>query len=93
MNEKDLNKLVSTLNKKNVISVDTETSSLNPHEAELVGISLSYAPNEAYYIPLAHKKFKCLKKEIVIKKIKPILEDLSIKKLTITSEMGEFTYL
>ncbi len=81
MNEKDLNKLVSTLNKKNVISVDTETSSLNPHEAELVGISLSYAPNEAYYIPLAHKKFKCLKKEIVIKKIKPILEDLSIKKV------------
>ena len=81
LNEKDLDKLVKTLNKKTTISVDTETSSLNPHEAELIGVSISHGPNEAFYIPIGHKGVKSLKKEIVIKKIKPILEDLSIKKV------------
>ena len=81
LNEKDLDKLIKNLNEKTSISVDTETSSLNPHEADLVGISFSYAPNEAFYIPLAHKNIKSLKKEIVLKKIKPILEDPSIKKV------------
>jgi len=69
------------LNEQSVIAVDTETSSLNPLDADLVGISFSYAPNKACYIPLAHKNIKGLKKEIVLKKIKPILEDPSIKKV------------
>ena len=81
LNEKDLDNLVKNLNERSSIAVDTETSSLNPLEAELVGISLSYAPNVAFYIPLAHKNIKSLKKETVIKKIKPILEDPSIKKV------------
>ena len=81
LNEKDLDKLLKTLNEKSIISVDTETSSLNPIEAELIGISFSHAPNEAYYIPLAHKNIKSLKKELVLKKIKHILEDPSIKKV------------
>ena len=81
LNEKDLDKLIKNLNEKSIISVDTETSSLNTLEADLIGISFSYAPNKAFYIPLAHKKIKSLKKEIVIKKIKPILEDPSIKKV------------
>ena len=46
----------------------------------LVGISFSYDINEAYYIPIAHKNVKSLNKELVIKKIKKILEDPSIKK-------------
>jgi len=81
LNEKDLNKLIKKLNEKSTIAVDTETTSLNPLDANLVGISLSCAPNEAYYIPLAHKKIKSLSKNFVIKKIKPILEDPSIKKI------------
>ena len=81
LNEKDLDKLIEILNEQSLIAIDTETSSLNPLEADLVGISFSYAPNKAFYIPLAHKKIKSLKKEIVIKKIKPILEDPSIKKV------------
>ncbi len=79
--EKDLDKLIDTLNTKSCISIDTETSSLNPLEAELVGISFSYAPNKAYYIPVGHKNIKGLNKELVIKKIKPLLEDPSIKKI------------
>ena len=80
-NEKVLDKWIKILNEQSVIAVDTETSSLNPLDADLVGISFSYAPNKACYIPLAHKNIKGLKKEIVLKKIKPILEDPSIKKV------------
>ena len=79
--EKNLNLWIKILNEQSIISVDTETSSLNPLEAELVGISFSYAPNKACYIPIAHKNIKCLKKELVLEKIKKILEDPSIKKV------------
>ena len=80
-NEKDLDKWLNILNEQSVIAVDTETTSLNPLEADLVGVSFSYKPNEACYIPLAHKNIKGLKKELVLKKIKTILEDQSIKKV------------
>ncbi len=81
LKEKELDKLIEILNKKSLISIDTETSSLNPLEAELVGISFSLHPNEAYYIPLGHKNIKGLNRELVLKKLKPLLEDPSIKKV------------
>ncbi len=79
--EKELNELIKNLNKNSVIAVDTETSSLNPQEAELIGISISYATNASFYIPLGHKNTKGLKKELVLDKLKVILEDPSIKKV------------
>ena len=79
--ENDLNKLIIDLNKKSIISVDTETSSLDPQVAELIGISLSYAKNISFYIPVGHKNIKGLNKDFVVKKLKPILEDPSIKKV------------
>ena len=79
--EKVLDKWIKILKQHSVIAVDTETSSLNPLDADLVGISFSYAPNKACYIPLAHKNTKSLKKEIVLKKVKTILEDPNIKKV------------
>ena len=69
------------MNKKSIISVDTETSSLDPQVAELIGISLSYAKNISFYIPVGHKNIKSLNKDFVVKKLKPILEDPSIKKV------------
>jgi len=80
-NNKELEKWIKKLNEQTIISVDTETSSLNPLETNLVGISFSYASNKACYIPLAHKNIKCLNKNLVLEKIKPILEDLSIRKV------------
>jgi DNA polymerase I len=80
LDEKKLDKWLKILEEKTVIAVDTETSSLNTLEAELVGISFSYEPNKACYIPLAHKE-KFLKKDLVLKKIKNLLEDPSIKKV------------
>jgi DNA polymerase-1 len=80
LDEKSLDKWIKILEEKTVIAVDTETSSLNPLETKLIGISFSYGQNEACYIPLAHKE-NSLNKEMVLKKIKPILEDPSIKKV------------
>ncbi len=79
--EKSLDAWVKILNEQSIFSVDTETSSLNPLEADLVGISFSYESNKACYIPIAHKGFKSLKKNLILKKIKPLLEDSSIKKV------------
>jgi DNA polymerase I len=63
------------------LAIDTETSSLDAHQADLVGISLSTKIGKACYIPLGHKFKGCLKKEKVIKKLKPLLEDKSVKKI------------
>ena len=81
LKSKELDELIKTLNEKSIIAVDTETSSLNAQEANLIGISLSYAANISFYIPLGHKNIKGLKKESVLKKLKIILEDTSIKKV------------
>jgi len=81
INENSLEKWVKILSEQSIISVDTETSSLNPMEADLVGVSFSYKPNKSCYIPINHKNIKGLKKDLVLKKIKPILEDASIKKV------------
>lgn len=43
--------LVNILLTKSKLCFDTETTSLNTHEAELVGISFSYEKEKAYYIP------------------------------------------
>jgi len=79
--ESQLDKWISILQQKPLISVDTETTSLYPVETDLVGISFCYAPNDACYIPLKHKKQNCLNINLVLKKVKKILEDKSIKKI------------
>jgi len=63
------------------VAVDTETSSLDPHQADLVGISLCSKIGKSCYIPIGHKSSKNLDKDIVIKKLKPLLEDRSVKKI------------
>ena len=54
---------------------------MDPHQADLVGISLSTKIGKACYIPVGHKSKKCLDKKLVLKKLKPLLEDPSIKKI------------
>ena len=63
------------------VAVDTETNSLDPHQAELIGISLSSKIGKACYIPIGHKSKKCIDKNLVLQKIKPLLEDPSTKKI------------
>ena len=49
-----IEELIEKLNEKSIIAVDTETSSINPQEADLVGVSVCYEPNKAFYIPVSY---------------------------------------
>ena len=68
------------------MSVDLETTSPDPMLADIVGITLSPAPHESYYIPVAHRALvdaalKQLPLPQVLSKLKPVLEDESIRKI------------
>ena len=77
----EINEWIDNAEEIGEIAVDTETDSLDPHQANLVGISLSTNIGKACYIPIGHKSKECLDKKEVLKKIRPILEDSSIKKI------------
>ena len=77
----DLDVWIKLAEEKGEFAVDTETNSLDPHKAELVGISLCIEPGKACYIPLKHDLQKLLNKDDILKKLKPLLEDNSTKKI------------
>ncbi|MGB9991475.1 DNA polymerase I [Pseudoduganella rhizocola] len=65
-------------------AIDTETTSLEPMMAEMVGISLATEPGIACYIPMAHRypgAPEQLPRELVLEKLKPWLEDPTKAKL------------
>jgi len=77
----EIDKWIQEAEESGELAIDTETSSLDAHQADLVGISLSTKIGKACYIPIGHKSKGCLKNELVIKKLKPLLEDKSVKKI------------
>ena len=79
--EEEIEEWINEAEEAGELVIDTETSSLDAHQADLVGISLSTKIGKACYIPIAHKFDGCLDKNIVIKKLKPLLEDKSVKKI------------
>ncbi len=85
---------IATIRAQGYVAFDTETTSLNEMQADLVGISLATAPGQACYIPLAHKDGTAddlfgsdkraegqLPLEEVLKALKPVLEDEAILKI------------
>lgn len=79
-----LDKWVADIQKAGYVVVDTETTSLNPHLADLVGISLSIEEGKACYIPLTHHYLGCpsqLAKEQVLDKLNAIFADNKIQKI------------
>ncbi len=78
---KEIDNWIKDAEETGEVAVDTETSSLDPHLADLIGVSLSSKIGKACYIPIGHNSKKCINKDIVIKKLKPLLEDPSIKKI------------
>ncbi|MGU3495019.1 DNA polymerase I [Xanthobacteraceae bacterium A53D] len=50
----ELEKWCAKAREQGVVAFDTETTSVDPQQADLVGVSLALAPNEACYIPLRH---------------------------------------
>jgi DNA polymerase-1 len=77
----DLDDWIKEAEEAGEVAVDTETNSLDPHQANLVGVSLSTKIGKACYIAIGHKSKKCINKDLVLKKIKPLLEDPSVKKI------------
>ena len=59
-------------------AVDVETTSLDPMEARLVGISLSCRPDEGWYVPIAHTQGPNLELERVREILNPLLADETI---------------
>jgi DNA polymerase-1 len=58
----EIKELITFLEVQDEFCFDTETTSLNPNEAELVGISFAYLPGEAFYIPLSQNSEEALPK-------------------------------
>lgn len=82
--EDTLKKWLARVKKADCLAFDTETTSLNPHQADLVGISLSIKPFEACYIPVGHQYPDCpkqLDKQKVLTLLKPILTDKKLPKI------------
>ena len=72
------------LSSAEMITFDTETTSLDYMAAELVGVSFAIVAGEAAYVPIAHNYEGApaqLSLDTVLRGIKPILEDPSIKKI------------
>ena len=79
-----LDELLDRLSAAKSFAFDLETTSLDPMSAQLVGISFSPAPGEAYYIPVGHVgwgQIEQLPLEQVIARLKPPLEDQNLAKL------------
>ncbi len=80
--EASFDKLLTTLNSAELIALDTETTSLNTHDAEIVGLSFAVREGEGWYLPVGHQprdlldaKPKQLDRNSVLETLKPILED------------------
>ena len=70
--------LVENLMKHRAVCFDTETTSLNEMEAELVGMSFSYKKGLAYYIPLSENREECL---ATLEIFKPFFEKEDVLKI------------
>jgi DNA polymerase-1 len=54
LTQSQLDEWITRIDAAPIVSLDTETTGLNPMQAELVGISFSIAPHQAAYLPLSH---------------------------------------
>ena len=71
-NEDKIEQFLRNILTKDIFSLDTETTGTDPITAELVGMSFSYAENQAFYIPVPKEKEEVLK---IVNKLKPLFEN------------------
>lgn len=84
LTQEDWSKLFERLNTEKRFAFDTETTSLDYRIAQIVGFSVAFDAQDAYYVPLAHDYEGApeqLNREVILAQIKPILEDESVKKI------------
>ena len=85
LSKTQLEDLIQKLLNSNLISIDIETSKLDPIEADIVGLSISIKPNQGYYIPIIFPTQESnddynLDLVTVLNLLKRVLEDDKIKK-------------
>ncbi|MFT9178923.1 MAG: DNA polymerase I [Zymomonas mobilis] len=88
IDEKALDRWIADIYQKGQVAVDTETDNLDATQAQLVGVSLSTEAGKACYIPCGHGGHDLLDQKpdqmdllLLVKKLKPVLEDPSILKI------------
>jgi DNA polymerase-1 len=70
--------LADNLLKQKAVCFDTETTSLNELEAELIGMSFSYKKGLAYYIPISENQEEAQK---TVENFRPFFEDQNVLKI------------
>ena len=84
LSEADLDVWLEKINQAKLVCFDTETTSLDPMTAKIVGMSFSIEAGSAAYLPLTHDYFDApeqLNFSATLAKFRPILEDSAIKKV------------
>lgn len=84
LTEEDFERWLNKLQAAEVFAFDTETTSLNYMEADIVGLSFAVEPLKAAYVPLAHDYLGAppqLDRNWALEKLRPLLEDSSKAKL------------
>jgi DNA polymerase-1 len=77
-------RLVDAIEGAEIVCFDTETTSLDPMQARIVGLSFAFEPGHAFYIPLVHRYAGApaqLPLDLVLARLKPWFENPSAKKL------------
>ena len=77
-NEEEMRRLCDFFRTKEILSLDTETTSTHPIDAELVGLSFAVAEHEAFYVPIPANREEALK---IVNIFKPLYEDSHILKI------------
>ena len=73
-----MSQLLQNIVTQSVLSLDTETTSTDPIRAELVGMSFSYAENQAFYVPVPANRSEAQK---IVDRFRPVFENREIMKV------------
>jgi DNA polymerase-1 len=77
-NQDEMKKICDFFFTKKILSLDTETTSTNAIDAELVGLSFAVEENQAFYIPVPANREEA---QTIVNIFKPLYEDPSIEKI------------
>ena len=75
-----LEAMIAAIEEAGSFAFDTETTSLDPVRADLVGLSFATAPGKAWYVPVGHQDGPQLPLESVLPRVRPLLESTDINK-------------
>lgn len=78
LSEAELDDMLAALQKAEMIAFDSETTSLDPLRADLVGLSFAIEPEQGWYIPVGHRYLGApeqLDGQLVLDKLRPLLGD------------------